>query len=46
MSKLGKENWTTVKIFFRYLHDTACYGFCYQGRLGLEKVLDIHVFVD
>ena len=38
MSKPGKEHWTTVKQVFRYLH--------YQGRLGLDKVLDIHGFVD
>jgi hypothetical protein len=33
MSKLGKEHWTTVKRVFRYLHGTASYGLCYQGRL-------------
>jgi hypothetical protein len=31
---------------FRYLSDTASYVLCYQGRLGLDRVLDIHVFVD
>jgi hypothetical protein len=46
MSKPGKEHWTTVKRVFRYLHGTASYGLCYQGRPGLDKVLDIHVFVD
>jgi hypothetical protein len=46
MSKLGKEHWTTVKRVFRYLCGTASYGLCYQGRLGLERVLDIHGFMD
>jgi hypothetical protein len=46
MSKLGKEHWTTVKRVFKYLHGTASYGLCYQGRLGLDRVLDIHGFVD
>jgi hypothetical protein len=45
MSKLGKEHWTTIKRVFRYLHGTSSYGLCYQGRLGLDKVLDIHGFV-
>jgi hypothetical protein len=26
MSKLGKENWTTVKRVFRYLYGTTSYG--------------------
>eukprot|EP00253_Pinus_taeda_P029437 PITA_29437 len=46
MSKPGKENWTAVKQVFRYLHGTSDYGLCYQGRLGLDRVLDIHGFVD
>ena len=46
MSKLGKEHWTAVKQVFRYLRGTSVYGLCYQGRLGLERVLDIHGFVD
>jgi hypothetical protein len=46
MSKPGKEHWTQVKRVFRYLRGTASYGLCYQGRPGLERVLDIHVFVD
>jgi hypothetical protein len=29
-----------------YFHGTTSYGFCYQGRPGLDKVLDIHGFVD
>jgi hypothetical protein len=46
MSKLGKEHWTTIKRVFRYLHGTSSYGLCYQGRPGLDRVLDIHGFVD
>ena len=46
MSKLGKELWTTVKRVFRYLCGTTSYGLCYQERIGLEKVVDIHGFVD
>ena len=46
MSKPRKEHWTAVKMFFRYLCGTASYGLCYQGRLVLDKVLDIHGFVD
>ena len=44
MSKPGKEHWTSLKWVFRYLHHTSDYGLCYQGRLGLDKVLDIHFF--
>ena len=46
MSKPGKEHWTTVKRVFRYLRGTSDYGLCYQGRLGLDRVLDIRGFVD
>src|SRR3984885_6587080 len=46
MSKPGKEHWPVVKRVFRYLRGTSDYGFCYQGRPGLDKVLDIHGFVD
>eukprot|EP00253_Pinus_taeda_P022940 PITA_22940 len=46
MSKQGKEHWTTVKQVFRYLRGTSDYGLCYQGRIGLDRVLDIRVFVD
>eukprot|EP00253_Pinus_taeda_P017665 PITA_17665 len=46
MSKLGKEHWTTVKQVFRYFCGTSDYGLCYQGRPGLDKVLDIYGFVD
>ena len=46
MSKPGKEHWTAVKRVFRYLRGTSDYGLCYQGRPGLDRVLDIHGFVD
>jgi hypothetical protein len=46
MSKLGKEQWTIVKRVFRYLCGTTSYGLCYQGRPGLNRVLDIPSFVD
>jgi len=46
MSKLEKENWTTLKRVFGYLCGTTNYGLCYQGRLGLDKMVDIHGFVD
>eukprot|EP00253_Pinus_taeda_P019651 PITA_19651 len=46
MSKPGKEHWTAVERFFRYLRGTNDYGLCYQGRPGLDRVLDIHGFVD
>eukprot|EP00253_Pinus_taeda_P029824 PITA_29824 len=31
---------------FRYFCGTSDYGLCYQGRAGLDRVLDIHGFVD
>eukprot|EP00253_Pinus_taeda_P020771 PITA_20771 len=46
MSKPGKEHLTTVKQVFSYLHGTIDYGLCYQGRLGLDKILNIRGFVD
>jgi phosphoribosyl-AMP cyclohydrolase len=46
MSKPGKEHWTTIKRVFWDLCGTTSYGLCYQGILGLDRVLDIHVFVD
>ena len=46
MSKPGKEHWTIVKRVFRYLRGTASYGLCYEGRPGLDRVVDIHGFVD
>eukprot|EP00253_Pinus_taeda_P024640 PITA_24640 len=44
--KTGKEYWTAVKRVFRYLRGTSDYGLCYQGRPGLDRVLDIRGFVD
>ena len=46
MSNPGKEHWTAVKRVFRYLRGTSDYGLCYQGRPGLERMLDILGFVD
>ena len=46
MSNPRKEHWTVVKQVFRYLRGTSDYGLCYQGRPGLERVLNIHGFVD
>jgi hypothetical protein len=46
MSKPRKEHWTIVKRVFRYLHGTASYGLCYEGRSGLDRVINIHGFVD
>eukprot|EP00253_Pinus_taeda_P020013 PITA_20013 len=46
MSKPGKEHWTAVKRVFRYLCGTSDYGLCYQGRPGLDIILDIRGFVD
>ena len=36
----------TIKRVFRYLCGTSSYGLWYQGRPGLDRVLDIHGFVD
>eukprot|EP00253_Pinus_taeda_P033695 PITA_33695 len=46
MPKRGKEHWKTVKRVFTYFHGTSYYGLCYQGRPRLDKVFDIHGFVD
>ena len=46
MSKPGKEHWADVKRVFRYLHGTTDYAICYQGRPGLDKVINVHGFVD
>jgi hypothetical protein len=46
MSKPEKEHWTTIKRVFRYLRGTASYGLCYEGRSRLDRVVDIHGFVD
>eukprot|EP00253_Pinus_taeda_P005882 PITA_05882 len=44
--KTREEHWTAVKRVFRYLCGTSDYGLCYQGRPGLDRVLDIRGFVD
>jgi hypothetical protein len=46
ISKPGKEHWATVKMVFRYLSGTASYVLCYKGRPRLDRVVDIHDFVD
>ena len=46
MSKLGKEHWTTLKRVFRYFCGSTDHAIYYQGRVGLDKVLDVHGFVD
>jgi hypothetical protein len=46
MSKERKDHWKTIKRVFKYLCDTTTYGLCYQGKPGLDKVLDIHGFID
>eukprot|EP00253_Pinus_taeda_P011083 PITA_11083 len=44
--KKGKEHWKIVKQVFRYLRGTSDSGLCYQGRPGLDRVLDICGFFD
>jgi hypothetical protein len=46
MPKPRKDHWTIVKKVFRYVCRTASYGLCYQGRPGLDRVLNIHGFVE
>ena len=46
MSKTGKEHWTSAKRVFRYLCGTIDYAICYQGRLGPDRVINVHGFVD
>ena len=46
MSKPRKEHWTAMKWVFMYLCGTSDYCLCHQGRLGLDKMLDICGFVD
>eukprot|EP00253_Pinus_taeda_P025373 PITA_25373 len=46
MSKQRKEHWIALKRVFRYLCGTSDYDLCYQERVGLDRVLDIHGFVD
>jgi hypothetical protein len=44
MSKLGKEHSIIIKRVFKYLHGTTSYELSYQGRLGLDRMFDIHGF--
>jgi hypothetical protein len=46
MSKPGKEHWTAVKRFFEYLCGTTNCVLCYKGRLGFDRMVDIHGFVN
>jgi hypothetical protein len=46
MSKPKKEHWKKVQRVLRYFHGTTSYGLCYQGRPGLDRVLEINGFVD
>jgi hypothetical protein len=45
MSNPGKEHWTAVKRVFGYPRGTTSYGMCYQGRPGLDRMVDIHGFL-
>ena len=46
ISNQGKEHCTAVKRVFRYLRGTSDYVLCYQGRPGLERMLEIRGFVE
>ena len=46
MSKLRKEHWIVVKRVFRYLRGFVDHAIFYQGKDGLDRVLDIYGFVD
>ena len=46
MSKSGKEHWKVVKRVFMYLCGTIDHAICYQGRVGPNKVLYVHGFID
>eukprot|EP00253_Pinus_taeda_P024467 PITA_24467 len=41
-----EEHWTAVKQAFKYLRGISDYGLCYQGRAGLDRMLDIRGFLD
>ena len=45
MSNPGKEHWTAMKRVFRYFCDTSDYGLCYEGKLGLDRVLESMVLL-
>eukprot|EP00253_Pinus_taeda_P026768 PITA_26768 len=44
--KTRKGSLDNSEAVFRYLRGTSDYGLCYKGRPGLDRVLDIHGFVD
>jgi hypothetical protein len=46
MSKPRKEHCTIEKRVFRYLCGITNNAIFYQGRLGPDKVLDVHGFVE
>jgi hypothetical protein len=46
MSKPWKYHWTIVKTVFSFLRGTTNYGLFYQGIPRLDRVVDIHGFVD
>ena len=46
MSKSRKEHQKTVKRVFRYLRGITYHAIFYQGRVGPNRVLDVHGFVD
>ena len=46
MSKTRKEHWITIKRVFTHLCGDTNHAIYYQGKVGLDKVLDVHGFVD
>jgi hypothetical protein len=46
MSTPGKENWIAIKRVLRYLHGTPLSAICYQGKLEIDKEVNVHGFVD
>ena len=46
MSKSGKKHWIVVKRVFRYLHGTIDHVICYQAKVGPDRVIYVHGFVD
>ena len=46
MSKLGKQHWIVIKRVFRNLHGTTNHVIYYQERVGPDRVLYVHGFVD
>ena len=46
MSKLEKEDWTVIKGVFKYFCGTKDHSIYHQGRVGIDRVLYVHGFVD